>query len=389
MNNNLSLCSTRLFGPVLKCLMFILVPFLALLYFVLSIVAVLIASPCFALLNPGYVTLQLKMQTAWRNAYFWAGWSETLGDTVRHARQYYYFVTVGCKEAMRTVRRKAWPKRYELYPVRLCLAAIVVALGVAIGAAVDLLIYLIKGPIILIRAFKNHIDDAHIWFRKSNITMGVFYFPWFIFIIFGYLLLIPVVLLYAMRSAFEAGGLTYEKLPGIFDGINHIYLSIRTVDDETSRYIMRQDVPYEKKRTTVPFSPIWALAATLPILCGIVVVPLLNLIIFATNYFSVVRVGIEKCVNELQHKRQSLSASKIFGLYALMFVSPFFSFFWLLYHFCGSVLLTGYSGYVVHRKRSIRLGFHHMCAICYMFEYRINKFSKSHMKLPTTFLFPQ
>jgi hypothetical protein len=225
--------STRLFGPNLKFPVGLLYPVLLLLYFALSVAVAPLFALVFALVYPGYVTAEMKMQTAWRYAYFWAGWTDTLRAVAQNLQQYWFTCTLGARDKLRAIRRKAWPYRYEVHPLNVLLAAITLPVGGAVLGALSVAILAVKLPFILFRAYSNHVRGVSLWCRGPLLTLAwVLAIP---AIPVGAALLLPAALAYAFYESYHASLMVMEHRGNMLPPIHHLGQKAWRVHRESTR----------------------------------------------------------------------------------------------------------------------------------------------------------
>lgn len=367
-----SLYSTRLFGRNLKWPIGLLYPILLLLYFAVSIIISIPFGIIVALVYPGYSTAEVKMQTAWRYAYFWAGWTDTLMVTKTNLMQYWYTVSLGARDALRMVRRRAWNYQYEAHPYNFVLGSLmgpIMGMGVGIGL---MLILTIKFPFILLRAYINHFRNTGLWFRGPVLT-----FAWIILIP-----LIPVIACFTLPIVFFYA--TYQGILTIKTIITdrgkigpaalHLYSLLLRGHRESTRYMLGQDVPFLNLPASNPVSPLWLILGIIPSVCSVLVIPFVMGIIILLSVIPVYVAAFSKIIKGMSSSTGSKPHILPFLILALPLAIPFVPVGLGMVYVLA--ILDGFTAFLVtHSKRSFLPGFQYIFAVNYLWEYKINKFA--------------
>ncbi len=210
-----------------------MLPIAILLYFALSTAAAVPFALVYVLVYPGFITAERTRQSAFRYAYLWAGWADTLASTVHTLQSYWYTATLGARDAMRTVRRKAWAYQYEFHPADLALAALTLPLGGALLAAALLLLLAGKLPFIILRAYDNHFRAAGDWFRGPLLSAA-----WFAAVPLmplGAALLVPAAAGFAFYQAGLAAAIVLRKNGAIVPPAMHLWAVLTRVHRDSTK----------------------------------------------------------------------------------------------------------------------------------------------------------
>jgi hypothetical protein len=225
--------STRLFGRNLKFPVGLLIPVALLLYIALTVALAPVFALVFALVYPGYITAEVKMQSAWRYAYVWAGWTDTLNAMLQNLAQYWYTCTLGARETLRTIRRKAWPYRYEIHPLNVTLAFLTLPLGGAVLGAVCAAVLAVKLPLMIFRAYSNHVRGVGNWCRGPILTVA-----WAVLLPLlpvGAALLIPAAVGYAFYESYHAALMVLEHRGNLLPPLVHLGQKAWRIHRESTR----------------------------------------------------------------------------------------------------------------------------------------------------------
>lgn len=294
-------CSTRLFGRNMKLPLALLLPIVAVLFFALSVALSPFFALVFVLVYPGFVTVEVKLQTAWRNAYFWAGWKDTIIATGQNLQQYWYACTLGVREVLRTVRRKAWAYQYEVHPLDILLAFLMVPIGGALASLVLLVMLVVKLPFMVLRAYANHFASARDWFRGP--VMGIAWVAALPAIPLAAALLVPATPIFAFYQAVEAAGILLAKNGDLLPPLVHLAAVAAKINRDTTRYILRMDVPFILPSRN-PLSPLWLLAGLGPTILALINVPIVMLAVVFMSFVPV----LFACWAKILHKMKTSAA---------------------------------------------------------------------------------
>jgi len=363
---------TRLFGRNLKWPIGVLYPILLLLYFMISIVLSIPFALIFALVYPGYSTAEVKMQTAWRYAYFWAGWIDTLNITRTNLMQYWYTVSLGARDALRMVRRRAWNYQYEFHPWNMLLAFImypILSIGTGLGL---ILILTLKFPFILIRSYINHFRGTGLWFRGPVLTIAWILLVPLIPAIAS--LSLPIALFYSFYQGFFASKMIITERGKLGPAGLHLYAIILRGHRESTRYMLGQDVPFLNLPASNPVSPVWLVLGFIPSICSLLVVPIIMGVIVLVSVIPVYVAAWSKLIRGMSSSTGSKPHILPFLILGVPLVIPFVPV--ALFGVYLAAILDGFTAFLVaHSKRSFLPGFQYIFAVNYIWEYKINKFA--------------
>lgn len=144
---------------------------------------------------------------------------------------------------------------------------------------------------------------------------------------------------------------------------------------QTTRYILRQDVPFSIVPPGAPVSVGWLMAALLPFICGLVAVPLLLLPIVLVAFVPVTVASVAKIIDAITLTGWGKKPQWLPVLTFSLLLTPV----WALV-FTWAALLQGTLGMfgvfmAVNSARSLREGFLYILAMAYKAEYGLNRFS--------------
>lgn len=367
------LCSNRLLGRNLKLAAGLLYPVVVVLYFALSVAAVVPLGILFALWYPGFITWNLKQQSAWKHTYFWAGWNETLATTVKYAVRYYYSVSLGFKEQTRIIRRKAWKQTYDVHPLNLILAVLVLWVGFALELVFMELLLIIKLPFLIFRATSNHISARSLWFRGCGLSLAwVAALPC---MLLGPPLLLLAALPWCFSKALLAAELTLIEWGDLRPAWFILSSALKDVHVWTARYISKYDVPFTPPPQGQPVHPGYLILGLFPTILGLVIVPPVSLALVLLSIMPAmtaawVKIGTGMSQGGVQNRPVVFLALGLLGLLVPV-ITPVV----LLLMFVWSLLDIFTTWGVTHSKRSLTLGFQYPLGLLYRLEYGINKFA--------------
>jgi len=297
-------------------------------------VAALLFSVVFALVYPVFVTIDAQAQTGFRYTYIFSAWSETLSMTdqnvsvsrgplapgtvggragaaagarpparpvlrssspqqrrahaapphaaaARLLQGFWGFCTGYLVNAARHVRTARFPPDHEpwdLHPLNWIVALGTYVLGWVVTSVLLLLIVAIKLLPMLLRAYSNHVYVFKVWSplpcsKNFKWYMGLGYFLAFAFFPVAGALLFPAMIVYAAYLAALAALDVLLYRGRVTPGLARLSEGVKAVQRETSRYIMRQDVPFLVLPSHNPISLSWLLAGLLPWVFALVLVP--------------------------------------------------------------------------------------------------------------------
>ena len=354
---------------------------------------------CFALFYPGIVTVDIKRQSAWRRTWLWAGWSETFITTQENLITYFYVCTKGVPDELRKLRRRTYTKRQEIYPLDWIVAIVFFfCLGGVLSAVSMAIIIAVKLPAIAYRAFSNHFRTSSDWFRSPALI-----FAW----VLGLLLVIPLGVALAVPAALiwgiYKGSLSAsmimtrhmdvvaskaskkidiaqaESLSGSFSyyvdsPLDSLLTSVKNVHVESTRYILRQDVPFLVLESSNPVSVPWLAFGLVASVIGVICVIPIMLTIILMSIVPVLMSMWGKLIQFMSTSNGQRAYTFPFALLGLVLAIPAAPLS-LLGCFLIAILNALGSFLVVHSKRSLIQGIQYALGVNYMWEYKINKFA--------------
>ena len=184
----------------------------------------------------------------------------------------------------RTTPAKPDSAPLDIHPWNYTLAVLVYLLGWVTVSLVLMLVVLVKLPAIILRAYVNHVVAASAWgpFPWSKNWKCWFSPAWWLafpFLPVVAILLLPGTLVYASYVAAIAAADTVKERGALGPPLTRLYTAILTGHRETTRYILRQDVPGLVLPASTPVSLPWLCAGILPALLALVAVPALTLLV--------------------------------------------------------------------------------------------------------------
>ena len=391
--------STRKLGPNMKLvIMPLAIPFV----FIAAAFGIALSplyAICFALFYPGIVTVDIKRQSAWRRTWLWAGWQETFLTTQENLITYFYICTKGVPEELRKLRRRTYSKRQEIYPLDWFVAIFIFFfLGGTLSTVLMAIIIAVKLPIIAYRAFSNHFRTYGDWFRSPTLI-----FAWIIGLVFviplGIALAVPAAIIWGLYKGGLSAGMIMtrhmavvaskaskkidiahaESLSGSFSyyvdaPLDSLLTAVKNMHIESTRYILRQDVPFLVVESNNPVSIPHLLVGLIASLIGVICVIPIMLTIILMSIVPVLMSMWSKLIHFMSTSNGQRSYTFPFALLGLVLAIPaapvalFFCFFLAILSAMGSFL-------VVHSKKSLIQGIQYALGVNYMWEYRINKFA--------------
>ncbi len=361
-------------GRNIKVIVALLYPVALLAYIPLSAVAVLPVAVAFSLLFPGYVTLETKRQTAWRFAYFWAGWKDTMVMAVRYLVRYYYSVTQGFREQARVLRRKAWPTTYDFHPLNVLCSVLMLVVGGAVASALLLVLLALKVPFLMLRAELNHIAARDLWLR--SLRLGAAWVIGLLLVPLGPPLLLLAALPYSFYSSAQAGRMVILEGGALLPALTHLAVTLADANDYTTRYMLRQDVPFMALPAELRAHGGWMLAGLLPALFGLVVVTPVGLLIAALSIFPITtaawqKIGDAMSSGSVQARPWLFVALCLLGLIVPALAPLACIWVWLV----AAADAPASALLVTHARRSLVWGFQYPLGALYRLEYTLNKFA--------------
>jgi len=199
----------------------------------------------------------------------------------RLAQGYWGFCTgyvINAARHVRTARFAHDHEPWDLHPLNWLIALCTYALGWVVTSVLLLLIVAVKLLPMLLRAYSNHLYVFKVWSplpcsKGFKWYMGLGYFLAFGFFPVAGALLFPAMIVYAAYLAALAALDVVMYRGRVAPGLGRLREGIKVVQRETSRYIMRQDVPFLVLPSHNPISFPWLLAGLVPWLFALVLVP--------------------------------------------------------------------------------------------------------------------
>ena len=210
---------------------------------------------------------------------------------------YWGFLTVWVTGHLRVARTSpAKGEPYNIHPWNYTLAALMYVLGWAFSSAVLVLIVLAKLVPIILRAYVNHVLAAPAygpfpWSKKWMWWFSPLWWLAFPLLPVGAALLVPGALVYASYYAAIAAADTVKERGAFAPGLTRLKEAILTGHRETTRYIMRQDVPFLDVPSSGPVSLPWLLIGIIPALLALVAIPVLTLLVVVESAIPVLVSG--------------------------------------------------------------------------------------------------
>jgi len=328
----------------------------------------------FSLVYPGWFTYHAKQQTAWRWAYIWAGWVETLELVSSYVQQYHLASHVGLLDVASTIRRANWPVTYDFVnPFVAILALLFAATGGSSLIVYTVILSVFKSPLVAYRAFMNQVHQRELWLR--NARLGCTWLLSLLFVVPAVLLSLPIVALgWAIVGAFQATLAVSASGGDINEGTRSALESLYQFNLYTTRYFYNQDVPYaDYSNSSRPLSPLYALLGLLfgfPL--ALTFTPLILLVPFLLNILPAFSTSATKCVKamgwDMSKKRAPLAVLCFISLPISVPVSLLAVYLFAIFQ--GTVKVAS----VIHARRSLQEGLNFILGNCYKWEYFVNKF---------------
>ena len=216
-----------------------------------------------------------KQQTSFRYAYWYSGWVETWEMALDNVAAFHGFCAVWVPGQLRLLRTKraAETAAVDIHPLNVLIAALMYVLGWPVMSALLLLLAAVKVLPMLLRAFVNHVLAAAVW---SPIPCSRGFKWWFspaYWLIFPLLpvaaaLLFPAMLVFASYVAAGAAVDAITSRGALSPGLGRMRDALVHVDTETTKYIMRQDVPFLVMPSATPVSLPWCVYASVLVRSG-------------------------------------------------------------------------------------------------------------------------
>jgi hypothetical protein len=391
--------STRKVGPNMKL---VIMPFAIPFVFIAAVFGIALSplyALCFALFYPGIVTVDIKRQSAWRRTWLWAGWQETFFTTQENLVTYFYVCTKGVPDELRKLRRRTYTKRQEIYPLDWFVAIVFFfLLGGVLSAVSMAIIVAIKLPLIAFRAFANHFRTTNDWFRSPALI-----FAWFLGLVFiiplGIALAVPLAIFWGLYK----GGLSAsmimtrhmdvvaskasrkidiaqaESLSGSFSyyvdaPLDSLLTAVKNIHIESTRYILRQDVPFLVLESKVPISIPWLVLGLIASIIGVICVIPVMLTVILMSIVPVLMSMWGKLIQFMSTSNGQKSYTFPFAFLGLALALPAAPIS-LVFCFIRAILDALSAFLVVHSKRSLVQGIQYALGVNYIWEYHINKFA--------------
>ena len=369
--------STRLLGPNLKVVLGLLYPLALLAWVALTTAAAAPIALFTALSYPGWFTLHAKRQTAWRWAYVWAGWRETLEVVAEQHSAYALACNVGFVHYCGTLRRQPWATRYDIHPLAVLSALLTGALGAALLACALLPLAALKALPCAWRALANQWQDREIWWRSAGLSAA-----WALSLLLAppavLALALPSALLWALYAGALCAGKTLEAGGLPLPGLRSLVASAQAYNSATTRYILQQDVPHvDYAADARPLSPVHALlglliTAPLALLITPLALCLPLLLNLLPTALAAASWALYRLQSSLEGKRPAMAPLALLGLLLIPAAVPL----GLLAVLVSACLVGAVQGLIVtHSARSLTSGLHFVLGNCYMHEYAVHKFA--------------
>jgi hypothetical protein len=288
---------------------------------------------------------------------------------------YYGFCGSYIPSVLKDIRTKKQTP-VDFHPLDILVAFLVYILGFVFVAVTLALMLVVKLIFLLFRAYANHIQSTKLWFQGCVWWTVIGYFLLYILFPVAAVLLFPAAIIYASYIATLASaavmrndGIPVESFWILIGGISSMNI-------ESNRYILNQDIPYLTTQTSSPVFLHWILAGLIPAILGFPVILIASLVLVLIGVVPVMISGLGRVWDLMCFNSKGSKWYVVPFLLLLLCVVPVIVLVGIVVYFLYSVLAFPVKCiWIVHEKKNLLDGFNYILGDMYIIEYSMNKFA--------------